>query len=187
MNDRAVESMGEGRFRALNWSIRIGAGPTQQFDVLAGFDNHKRHGSAVRQRPVLRARVGMGVVLMGMLAGCGAPAPKQFGGSWMPVNRFQAAPAEIPLHPSYIFYASPMDGTVQAMLGRWAADNDLQLAYEATSDFTLHKAAATIRTTDLRAALAHLSEIYAPQGLAAVADGRRIVVQQASGVASTRP
>lgn len=188
MNDRAVASVGERRLQALSRGMCIGAtGPSPQLDVLAGVDHHKCHRFTVAQAAKLRAKLGMCVALMGLLVGCGAPAPKQFGGSWTPVNRFQAAPAEIPLYPAYVFYASPLDGTVQAMLGRWAADNNLQLAYEAASDFTLHQAAASIRTTDLRAALAHLSEIYAPQGLTVVTDGRRIVVQQPSGVAITRP
>lgn len=127
---------------------------------------------------------GAALVLM-TLAGCSAPAPKDYGGSWAPVNRFQNAPTEIPLSPVYTFYASPMDATLQAMLKRWAADNGLQLAYQLGSDFTLHQPVAKVRTTDLQVAVSELSAIYAPQGVAVMTDGKRILVQSTSAVPIT--
>lgn len=111
------------------------------------------------------------------IAGCGAPAPKDFGGSWTPVNRFQSAPTEIPLAPTYTYYASPLDGTLRAMLQRWAADNGRELAYHLASDYTLHQPVGRIRTTDLQEAVQQLSTIYLPQGVSVVADARQISVQ----------
>jgi hypothetical protein len=117
------------------------------------------------------------------LAGCGAPAPKDLGGSWTPVNRFQSAPTEIPLSPAYTFYASPMDATLRSMLNRWASDNGLQLSYQIGSDFTLHQPVARVRTNDIQSAVGELSAIYEPQGIAITVEGKQIVVQ-AAGAAS---
>lgn len=125
------------------------------------------------------------VILAIALTGCSAPAPKDYGGSWMPVNRFQSAPTEIPLSPAYTFYASPMDATLRTMLTRWAADNGLQLVYQIGSDFTLHQPVARVRTNDIHAAVSELSAIYAPQGIVVVAEGKRIVVQPAAIAAPT--
>ena len=118
-------------------------------------------------------------VLAVALTGCGAPAPKDYGGSWAPVNRFQGAPTEIPLSPIYTFYASPMDATLRTMLSRWASDNGLQLSYRIGSDFTLHQPVARVRTNDIQSAMGELSVIYAPQGLSIAADSKQIVVQPA--------
>lgn len=114
------------------------------------------------------------------LTGCGAPAPKDYGGSWAPVNRFQSASTEIPLSPAYTFYASPMDATLRTMLTRWASDNGLQLSYQIGSDFTLHQPVARVRTNDIQYALDQLNAIYAPQGLSIAADNRKILVQAAN-------
>ncbi|MBS0341099.1 MAG: hypothetical protein JSS56_11270 [Proteobacteria bacterium] len=110
------------------------------------------------------------------LAACGAPAPKDFGGAWTPVNRFQNAPTEIPLAAAYTFYASPLDATLQAMLRRWAADSGRQLNYQLGSDFTLYQPVGQIRTTDLQDAVQQLSAIYMPQGVLVAADAQRIQV-----------
>ncbi|RYF56690.1 MAG: hypothetical protein EOO27_17655 [Comamonadaceae bacterium] len=110
------------------------------------------------------------------LGGC-APTPKDYGGSWAPVNRFQSTPTEIPLSPVYTFYASPMDATLQSMLKRWAADNRLQLNYRPGSDFTLYQPVAKVRTSDLQTAVNELSAIYAAQGVAVSSDGKQILVQ----------
>ena len=132
-------------------------------------------------------RVATGAALVTVLAlvGCSAPAPKDYGGAWVPVNRFQSASTEIPLSPAYTFYASPMDATLQAMLKRWAADSGLQLNYEARSDFTLHQPVAAVRTVDIQAAVGELNTIYAAQGIAIAADTKRIVVQSTSAAQST--
>ncbi|WP_309828859.1 TcpQ domain-containing protein [Paracidovorax wautersii] len=119
------------------------------------------------------------------LTGCSTPAPKDYGGSWMPVNRFQSAPTEIPLSPAYTFYASPMDATLRNMLTRWASDNGLQLVYQIGSDFTLHQPVARVRSNDIQTAVSELSAIYAPQGIVIVADSKRIAVQPAASAAPT--
>lgn len=133
-----------------------------------------------------RRVVGAALLAFATLAGCSAPAPKDYGGAWTPVNRFQNAPAEIPLSPTYTFYASPMDATLQAMLKRWAADNALELNYQAGSDFTLYQPVAKIRTVEIQTAVSELSAIYAAQGVAITADGKRILVQS-TGSAQVAP
>jgi hypothetical protein len=82
-------------------------------------------GARVRATNRLSAATALSI-LAATLVGCGAPAPKEYGGSWTPVNRFQSAATEIPLSPAYTFYASPMDATLRTMLKRWASDNGLQ-------------------------------------------------------------
>lgn len=121
--------------------------------------------------------VSTGLFALAMLAGCGAPAPKDYGGSWTPVNRFQNVPVEIPLSPAYTFYASPMDATLQSMLKRWAADNALELNYQAGSDFTLYQPVTKIRTVEIQTAVNELSAVYAAQGVAITANSKRILVQ----------
>lgn len=133
-----------------------------------------------------RAKCGVAATSLSVLvtlAGCGAPAPKDYGGSWAPVNRFQSTPTEIPLSSAYTFYASPMDATLRTMLARWATDNSLQLSYRIASDFTLHQPVAKVRTHDIQSAVNQLSAIYVPQGLSITADSRQILVQGASAAA----
>ena len=113
------------------------------------------------------------------LTACATPSAKDFGGSWKPVNRFQDAPTEIPLNPAYTYYASPMDETLRSMLRRWARDSGMQFSYHLPSDYTLYKAVASIRTTDIRAATANLSAIYAAQGVSVSTDGREIMARPA--------
>lgn len=79
---------------------------------------------------------------------------------WKPVNRFAEATREIPLQQAYVFYASPMDRTLKAMLTRWAADTGMTLSYRHSSDFTLHAPVAQIRTTRLPEALDQLRAAY---------------------------
>lgn len=126
----------------------------------------------------------LALVLM-TLGGCGAPTPKDYGGSWTPVNRFQVASTEIPLSPAYTFYASPMDATLQSMLKRWTADNGLRLTYRLGSDFTLYQPVAKVRTSDLQTAVIELSAIYAAQGVAVTSDGKEILVQSTNAAPIT--
>lgn len=118
-----------------------------------------------------------------LLTACATSAPKDFGGIWKPVNRFQDAPTEIPLNPAYTYYASPMDETLRSMLRRWAKDSGMQFSYQLPSDYTLYKAVAKIRTTDIRSAAAELSAIYATQGVSVSTDGREIMARQVHGSA----
>lgn len=121
------------------------------------------------------AALGMSIIL----TGCGAPAPKDYGGAWTRVNQFQSAPTEIPLAPAYAFFASPMDATLMTMLRRWTRDNGMQLSYQAGSDFTLYQPVAKLRTGDLQAAVSELNAVYSSQGLLITADNKRILVRNA--------
>jgi len=119
-----------------------------------------------------------------LLAACSAPRPAEFGGNWQPVNRFEDKPQAIPLTPAYIFYASPLDGTLRGMLRRWANDNAMPLVWQLNSDYTLYKAMANLRSTDIQAAVDELNRIYANEGVFITADIQRILVQSAANAAS---
>jgi hypothetical protein len=121
----------------------------------------------------------MGILLSGMLVltGCGAPAPKDFGGPWRPVNWFPTSTTAIPLNQEYEFFASPMDGTLKNMLARWAKDSRLTLSYRLSNDYTLTTQASQIRTLNIRVAVGQLSAIYAPQGISIAVTDRLIEVE----------
>lgn len=108
-----------------------------------------------------------------LLAGCGTPPARDFGGRWHPVNRFRNATTEIPLNRPYMFYAAPMDETLRNMLARWTSDTGMTLAYRISSDYTLFAPVTRVRTADVQKAASELSAIYASQGvLVTVANGR---------------
>lgn len=111
-----------------------------------------------------------------LCAGCGTTPPKDFGGRWKPVNNFAAQPTEIPLYSAYVFQASPLDGTLKAMLQRWATDNGLQLEYRLQSDYTLHARVAGISTTSVQQAVEQVSQLYAAQSLKVSLAGNQLVV-----------
>lgn len=120
-----------------------------------------------------------------LLAGCAtAPAP-DFGGRWKPVNRFASTTMEIPLYTSYVYQASPMDGTLKTMLERWAKDSGMTLDYRISSDYTLYGAVSTIGTTSPQQAMIDLTAAYAGQGVSVSIVGNQIVVQSASASAPT--
>lgn len=114
------------------------------------------------------------------LAGCGTPPPRDFGGQWHAVNRFDAAPRSIPLQRPYEYFASPLDGTLKVMLTRWAKDTGMTLVYQWPEDYTLTASAAGIRGPDLGVAVQSLEGIYASQGVSITATGREIRVLPAS-------
>lgn len=116
----------------------------------------------------------------GLLA-CATPEAPGVRGRWKPVNRFADAPQPIPLATAYVFHASPVDGTLKNMLARWAQDARMSLAYEHAYDYTLHQAAAQVRTTDVHAAASQLSAAYAAQGIAVEVQGNRILVRASGG------
>lgn len=108
-----------------------------------------------------------------LLAGCGTPPAKDFGGRWKPVNRFQSTTTEIPLNRPYTYYAAPMDETLRNMLVRWTTDTGMTLVYRLPSDYTLFAPVTKVRTADVRLAASELSAIYAAQGISVtVSDGR---------------
>jgi hypothetical protein len=125
------------------------------------------------------------ILLAIALAGCATRPAPDFGGRWKPVNRYSEAPSEIPLHQSYVFYPSPMDGTLKNMLTRWAADSNMTLDYQHYSDFTLHQAVSLIHTTSLPDAVTQLNSAYAAQGVVIAREGDKIVVR--SAVAAPAP
>ena len=120
-----------------------------------------------------------------LLAGCATKPAPDFGGRWKPVNRFASTTMEIPLYTSYVYQASPMDGTLKSMLERWAKDSGMTLDYRISSDYTLYGAVSTIGTTNPQQAVIDLSAAYAGQGLVVSIVGNQIVVQSASGAAPT--
>ena len=73
-----------------------------------------------------------------------------------------------------------MDGTLKAMLERWARDTTMTVSYEHPSDFTLYSAVARIRTGDLHQAVLQVSAGYATQGVVVTTEGNRIVVRSAA-------
>lgn len=101
------------------------------------------------------------VLLSPWLGGCATRPAPEFAGRWTPVNRFPSSPQAIPLHPGYVFYASPLDRTLKGMLERWARDAKMALVYRHPSDFTLYQPVADIHDGDLRQAIAALNTLYA--------------------------
>ena len=136
------------------------------------------------------ASLGRGLAVLAILAvatGCASKA-REYGGRWKPVNRYGETPQEIPLYQAYVFYPSPMDGTLKAMLERWARDSKMTLSYLHASDFTLHAAVAEINTNDLQQAVSQLSMAYAAQGVSVATEGNQIVVRSAApATASATP
>lgn len=127
-------------------------------------------------------------VLMAATAGCATKPAPEYGGRWKAVNRYAEEPREIPLYEAYVFYPSPMDGTLKAMLTRWARDSKMTLSYLHSSDFTLHSAVAQIHTNDLKEAVSQLTSAYAAQGVSVTTEGNQIVVRSAAtATAATAP
>jgi len=131
-------------------------------------------GESVKVRSVVLA---VGTTLM--VAGCATQPAPEYGGRWRPVNRFSETPQAIELYQTYEFYASPLDGTLKAMLARWASDSKMTLSYQAPMDYTLFGPVAEVRTRDLREAASRLSALYAAQGVAIAVEAKRIVVRPA--------
>ncbi|WP_313318541.1 hypothetical protein [Stenotrophomonas sp.] len=115
-----------------------------------------------------------------LLAGCSAPKPTEPSGKWMPVNRMAEAPQAIPLHASYLYQASPVDGTLKGMLTRWAKDSGLTLSYLHPNDYTLFGPVADIHTISVAEAAAALSAAYAAQGVLVVVERQQIIVSVAA-------
>jgi hypothetical protein len=116
------------------------------------------------------------LLLVLSMAGCVTHAP-DISGRWRPVNHFSEAPQSIPLYQNYVFYPSPMDRTLKSMLTRWAKDSKRTLSYLHSSDFTLYRDVADIRTTDLGDAVSRLNSAYSAEGVSITSDDRQIVVR----------
>ena len=119
------------------------------------------------------------IPLMLVLAGCATRPAPDFGGRWKPANRYAATAEEIPLYQSYVFTASPMDGTLKSMLTRWAKDSKMTLSYLHPSDFSLYQPVAQIHTNDLQQAVSQLTAAYAGQRVSVTASNNQIVVRVA--------
>lgn len=122
-----------------------------------------------------------------MLAGCATKPAPDFGGRWKPVNRFANTTQEIPLYSSYVYQATPMDGTLKAMLERWAKDSGMTLDYRLSSDYTLYGAVSAITTTNPQQAMIDVSAAYAGQGVSVSIVGNQIVVQSVSASTVSAP
>lgn len=118
--------------------------------------------------------------LLAMVAGCATRPAPDIRGRWKPVNHYAETPEAIPLHQSYVFHASPMDGTLKTMLTRWARDSRMTLSWLHQSDFTLYGPVAQIRTSNLEQAVSLLNDAYAGQQVFIAVEGRQIVVRAAS-------
>lgn len=119
------------------------------------------------------------IPVMFALAACATRPAPDFGGRWKPANRYADTPEEIPLYQSYIFTASPMDGTLKSMLTRWAKDSKMTLSYLHPSDFSLYQPVAQIHTNDLQRAVSQLTAAYAGQRVYVTASNNQIVVRAA--------
>ncbi|MBL8263631.1 MAG: TcpQ domain-containing protein [Xanthomonadaceae bacterium] len=119
------------------------------------------------------------------LSSCATRPAPDFGGRWKNINRFAEETQAIPLQDTYLFYASPMDGTLKAMLERWAKDSNMTLAYRHPMDYTLHSAVAEIRTPSLQEAVSQLNAAFAAQQVSVGVSGDEIVVRVSSGSATT--
>lgn len=95
------------------------------------------------------------------------------------MNHYAASAEAIPLYQTYVFHASPMDGTLKNMLTRWASDSKMTLSYLHPSDFTLYGPVAQIQTNDLQAAVSQLNAAYAGQQVSVTAGDNQIVVRVA--------
>lgn len=115
-----------------------------------------------------------------LLAACGTTPAPDYRGKWRPINNYSETPIEIPLSSTYIFQASPMDGTLKTMLTRWAKDSGMELDYRFGSDFTLYGPVSQIDTTNIRDAASQLTSAYSARGVAVTVIGNKITVLPAS-------
>nr|UKP15143.1 type IV secretion protein VirB7 [Lysobacter enzymogenes] len=103
------------------------------------------------------------------------------------MNRYAEVPDEIPLHKSYVYYPSPMDGTLKNMLTRWSKDANLKLDYQHYSDFTLFQGVSQINTTSLPDAISQLNSAYSGHGVSISREGEQIVVRSSGAPAPASP
>jgi hypothetical protein len=151
----------------------------------SGHPSLHRFGIDVKQKMPCRIVAGMIILACLLLVACGTPPAKDFKGSWRPVNRFRAVPAEIPLHRHYTYFAAPIDETLKSMLTRWANDTERSLDYQLNYDVTLCQAVASLRTTDIDAAAGELNTVYAAQGVRVTVRPGEIVVTSRDRPASS--
>jgi hypothetical protein len=129
------------------------------------------------ESPLPRATAGICTFAVLLLAGCATPSAPDYHGKWRPVNRYAATTTQIPLAKTYVFFATPMDGTLKTMLTRWAKDTGIQLSYNLGADYTLTAPAALINTSNIHLAASELNKIYATQGISIAVSDWQITVQ----------
>lgn len=71
-----------------------------------------------------------------------------------------------------------MDGTLKAMLERWAQDSAMKLDYRLPSDYSLYRGVSDIDTTSLLQAVGQVSTAYKDQRLLVEVAGNDIVVRR---------
>ncbi len=133
------------------------------------------------------SRLVIGAALAIVLSSCATRPAPDFGGRWKNINRFSEETQAIPLQDAYLFYASPMDGTLKKMLERWANDSDMVLTYRHPMDYTLYSAVADIRTPSLQEAVSQLNAAYASQQVSVGVSGGEIVVRISAGDTGVAP
>jgi hypothetical protein len=129
--------------------------------------------SRVRQRNIVKFSLMLSALSV-LLAACGTTPAPDYRGKWRPINNYSETPIEIPLSSTYIFQASPMDGTLKTMLTRWAKDSGMELDYRFGSDFTLFGQVSHIDTTN---------SAYGSRGIAVTVVGNKITVSPVSASA----
>jgi len=120
-----------------------------------------------------------------LLLGCATRSAPDIKGHWKTVNHYAETTVAIPLYQSYVFYSSPMDGTLKGMLTRWAKDSKMTLSYLHPSDFTLYAPVVEIRTSNLAQAISLLNADYAAQHVSINVDNKQIVVRDAGAVTAS--
>lgn len=152
--------------------------PFLQFDL---------SGWRVKQNISIFSKLLTVFALVAALAACGTRPAPDFGGRWKSANRFSETAEAIPLQDAYLYYASPMDGTLKKMLERWAKDSNMQVDYRHPMDYTLYTAVASIRTPSLQEAVSQLNAAYGEQQVSIGVSGDQIVVRVSSGADSSAP
>lgn len=122
-----------------------------------------------------------------LLAGCATPPAPNFHGHWKPVNRYAATTTQIPLAKTYMFFATPVDGTLKTMLSRWSKDTGIKLSYELGADYTLTDQVAQVNTSNIYLAASQLNAIYTAQGIKVVVSDWNIEVRPNAEVAPVSP
>lgn len=111
-----------------------------------------------------------------LASACAGREARDFGGRWTPANAYASSAEAIPIDAAHVYQASPMDGTLRALLARWARDAGSTLDYRHPSDFTLHQPVGEIRARSLGDAVARLGDAFAPQGVVMRLEDARLVV-----------
>lgn len=131
------------------------------------------------RKPDYLARVAVVAVALAGSSACASREARDFGGRWMPANRYVATMETIPLDAVQVYQVSPMDGTLRNLLARWARDSGGELDYRHPSDFTLHQPVRDVRAHSLSDALIQLARAFEPQGVVMRLESTRLVVAAA--------